>query len=436
LVTSDTLKTAIHLFDQQLRLLIKEKKADNYVLASVLSTLIHLDPFQAMGSGELGFLWITDILNSECQEDRRVGLVSGVVKLLGKYFFHKNPVYLVEPAWIPPLLRFLSLDGGSGATEPAHLIALRILTVSRGSADFGKMILPILTSQLVPTHPLQARRLALNIFERFASGWFSSQMENVPSKDLEGLVQTVGDPFQFPGPSFQHGGPFDPSKYNPTIATAVLIELASSDLWRDYLRPSNFASFEEIASTLDGKRTALRDMSLITLYRCPEFFRTAAKIVMAIKRLEELRCLNTAEVVIMWAWTFGAVNPADHDSWQLIGRDTLRFYQTYGMERMIALKQHVTSAIEVPLHRGFQSGAGDSDKLRVLKLLPKTVYGDSVYQILSQACHSRRLYQLFGYDPTTWKEAVGVEEVDEKTNALSGCSEALLSFMDWACDYP
>jgi hypothetical protein len=426
------LKTATLLFDQQLRLLIIGK-ADDYVLSSVLPALIHLDPFQAMGSGELGFLWITEILNSECQENRRVWLVSGVVKLLGKYFFHKNMVYFVKQAWIPPLLRFLSLDGGSGATEPAHLIALRILAISHGSADSCKMILPILTSSLLPTHPLQARLLALKIFINFASGWFSSQMENIPSNDLEGFVQAVGDPFKFPDLPLQDGEPVNPPNFNPAMATVVLVEFASSDLWRNHLRPSNFASFEEVASTWDGKRTALADMLIKTVGQWPEFLRTAAKTVMAIKRLEELQCLNTAEVVIMWAWTVGAVNPMDRDGWRLIGRATIRFYQTHGMERVIALKRHLADAIEVPLHMRFK---GDFDKLPVLKLLPETMFKDRTYLRLSRACQSRRLYQLFGCDPTTWKEAVGAEEVEEKTDAPSGCSVTPLPFMDWACDYP
>ena len=59
---------------------------------------------------------------------------------------------------------------------------------------------------------------------------------------------------------------------------------------------------------------------------------------MTVKYLEELQCPNTAEVVIMWAWTIGVVNPVDHDGWQLIGRDTLRFYQTRGMERLNRLE--------------------------------------------------------------------------------------------------
>jgi hypothetical protein len=53
-----------------------------------------------------------------------------------------------------------------------------------------------------------------------------------------------------------------------------------------------------------------------------ELLRTPAKIIAAIRRLEELQCLNTAEVVILWAWTAGVVNPADHDAWGLIERYT------------------------------------------------------------------------------------------------------------------
>jgi len=31
--------------------------------------------------------------------------------------------------------------------------------------------------------------------------------------------------------------------------------------------------------------------------------------------LEELQCPNAAEVVIVWAWTIGVVNPVDRDGW-------------------------------------------------------------------------------------------------------------------------
>ena len=440
------MKSAIHLFHRQLQLVIIEGKADHHDLTPALSALIHLDPFQVMGDGELGFLWITEILNSEYEEQQREWMTSEVVQSLGRHFFRTNPVSFidVEPAWIPPLLGYLSLNEKLDSTRSPGLVALRILATSPGYANFGPMILPILTSSLLPTHPLQARCLALNIFERFAFGWFSPQMGDVPSKDLERLVQAVGDPFQFPDLPLQDGKPVDPPNYDPMIATAVLIEFASSDLWRNHLRRSNFTSFEEIVSTRDGKRTALVCMLEMATYPWVEFLCTAPKISMAIRRLEELQCLNTAEVVIMWAWTAGVVNPVDHDTWQLIGRDTLRFYQTHGMERTIALGRHVTDKAMDPgqfrflveRHGGFRSGAWNFTELPVLKLLPDPASRWRTYLHLSQVCQLRRLYHLFGYDPTTWREAVGVEEVGEKTGVSPRHSVALAPSIDWACDYP
>jgi len=419
---------------------------DRQDLTLVLSTLIHLGPFRAMDSEEFGFMWITEILNSGYEEEWRERMASEVVGSLGKHLFCGDPASFVDvqPAWVPPLLGFLSLSGKIGTTRSSAFIALRILATCPVSADLCPMVLPILHSTLLPNHHPQARHLALNIFLKSMSGWFSSQMENVPSKDLERLVQAVGDPFKFPDLPPQDGKPVDPPHYNPTMTTAVLIEFASSDLWRNYLRHSNFTSFEEMASTLDGKRTALRDMLNMTIYRWPGFLRTAAKIVMAIKRLEELQCFNTAEVVIMWAWTVGVVDPVDHDTWRLIGRDTLRFYQTHGIERMSALRRQVANTAIPPgqswylieHHRGFQSEVGDFIKLPVVKLLPGVVSKDLIYLRLSQACQLRRLYHLVGYDPATWKEATAVAGVDKGMSVSSGRSVMPVLFVDWTCDYP
>ena len=439
---SDTLKTAIQLFHQQ----SQPEKADHLVLTSVLNTLIYLDPFQAMDSGELGFLWITEILNSGYQEQWRERMASGVVQSLGKHFFRKEPMHLIDmqPAWIPPLLGFLSLSEKVDSPKSSGFIALRILAASRGSADFGPVIVPILHSTLLPTDRLRARHLALNIFLKFVSGWFSLQMENVPNKDLERLVQAVDDPFQFPDLPLQDGKPIDPPDYNPMEAMAVLIEFASSDLWRNHLRRSNFTSFEETVSTKGGKGTALARMLKVTTDFLPGFLSTATEIAMAIRRLEELQCLNTVEVVIMWAWTVGVVNPVDHDGWQLIGRDTLRFYQTHGMERTTTLKRHITGGAmgswefwALVEHRGgFRSGAGNFIKLPVAKLLPETTSKDLTYLHLSRVCQLRRLYHLFGYDPVRWKEAVKVADVDEETGVSSGYSVIPASSANWGCDYP
>jgi len=450
LSTSDTLKMVIRLFHQQLQVVIARGEATPRVLTSILSTLIHLDPLQVMGSGELGFLWISEILNSGYREHERYQMASEVVQLLGRHFFeHPEPVSRVLPTWIPSILRFLSLCEEFVPSPPSPgFIALRILSTNRGSAHFGPMILSVLTSTLQPAHSLQARGLALNAFLRFTTGWFSSQIEKVPSKDLGKLLQAIGDPFQFPD-LLQDGKPVGPAVYKPMMATVVLIEFASSDLWRDHLRRPNFASCEEVVSTREGKRTALESMFDVARDLWPDFLCTPAKITMAIRRLEELQCLNTVEVVIMWAWTTGAVNLVDRDDWRLIGHDTLRFYQTHGIKRLAALKQHTITQPRQSRHMMFLTARCRTFSCQVGSALrpdptskPWLRSGDRYFAdfYITQACQLRRLYQLFGYDPTTWKEAVAVEGVEEETDMSPGRFAQPVPlvdpFVDWVCDYP
>jgi len=283
-----------------------------------------------MGTGERGFLWITEILNSRYPEGECYRIASQVVQLLGNHFYSKDlehPID-VQPAWIPPLVGFLSLHERLYTTDsPSYpgCIALRILSASRGSAHFGATILPFLTLALLPTHHHQSRSSALKVFHRFMSGWFSPQMENILDRDLENLLQAVGDPFQFTTDlPLQDGRPVGTADPEPTMAAVVLIKFASSDLWRNHLRRSNFTSCEEITSTEVGRRTVLGCM---TAHTWPEFLCTPPKVIAAIRRLEELQCSNTAEVVIMWARTAGVVNPLGHEAWGLIGRDVIPCYQ-------------------------------------------------------------------------------------------------------------
>jgi len=417
-----------------------EGKVDKNILSLVFSASIHLDPFQAMGSGELGFLWIAEILNSGYEEEWREWMAGQVVESLEKQYFPEDsvPSIRMQPAWIPFLLGFLSLSEKLDRREEHSLKALRILAISPPSTDFGATVLPILVSPLLPTHPLQSRRLALGVFDTFSPGWFSSQMEDVPNDDLDKLVQAVGDPFQSLDLPLQDGKPVDVLYYDPMMVATVLIRFASSDLWRNHLQRSNFTSLEEITSTWDGKKAALEYM---TYREPPESLLTATGVVMAIRRLEELQCPNTAEVLLMWAWTIGVVDPVDRDGWQLIGRDTLRFCRTRGTECLIALKQHIIDITEQSIHLVLIKCYGNSNmkdfvELPVLKLQPDFGSRDDTFLYLSQACQLRRLYQLFGYDPTTWKDAVAASEVGEKSDASLGRSVALSPSMDWACDYP
>jgi hypothetical protein len=345
---SDTLKTAIDLFSRQLQICIREGNVPERDLTSVLSTLTPLDPFQTTDAGDIGFSWVVEILNSSYPEDERYRMASTIVKLLGKYFYSELPERDpdVDPTWMLPLIGFLSLCEKFYSEEsPPYpgFITLRILSTSPKYPDIGAPILPILASILLPTHPIQSRSLALKVFYRLIPQWFSSQMENVSDEDLQKLLRAVGDPFQFtPDIPFQTGQPAFTANYEPIMAAIVLIEFASSDLWRNHLHRSNFVSCDEIMSTEKGKRTSLKRMLEVATYSWLEFLRTPMKIITAVGRLEELQCSNVAEAVIMWAWTAGIVDPTDHDGWRLITNRTLQFCRTNGMEFPTALKRHIT----------------------------------------------------------------------------------------------
>ena len=354
-------------------------------------------------------------------------------------------VYFVEPAWTSLLLKFLSLCEKFPTTEsPPHpgSIALRIL--SRCSHDnFDATHIPTLASMLSPDHPLQSRKLALAAFCRFAPQWFSPQMETVSGHRLNRLLQAVGDPLRFPPEPLQdQDGELErTTDYEPMEVVVVLIEFASSELWQSHLHPSNFASCEDIASTDD----TLRRMFGTALKKRPGFLCTPTEIVAAIRRLEELQCLHTAQVVIMWAWITGMADTMEQDGWKLVGGETLRFYRAHGTRSLAALKWCIING-DLKFQRTKLFAAryeGPPFRVRRSRRPSNLSYYQIPYQeewatdcVISQACRLRRLYHLFGYDPTTWEEAVGAGEANEKREAIPKHSATPDPFVGWECDYP
>jgi len=442
------------LFSQQLEMSIADGRADPQALTSVLSALDYLDRFQTTNSGMFGFPWITKILNSGYPDHVQYRIAAMVVQLIGKEIDARPPNYFY-PSWIPPLLGFLSLGEKfyTGRDPPyAGFTAFQILLRRRvdtdfGPTDYGATLLPILTSTLLPTHPLQSRSLSLMAFHRFMPWWFSQQIETVSNQNLNKLLQAVGDPFKFTDLPLEYGKPRGVAKYKPMLAAVILLEFASSDLWRDHLSSPNFTSFDELVSTDEGRTAALRCMLDTTTHTWPTFLRTPAKITAAIRRLEELQCLSTAEVVVLWAWTAGVVNVADRGAWKLIEWDTLEFYQAHGIERLAALKRHLICANRIVeaehlefLLQGVNYKGSPCRVERVRRPVTITEEVEEKYLVdlrVAQVCRLRRLYHLFGYDSVTWEEAVAVKEMGGEMDVTSGRSVIIpVQFMDCACDYP
>ena len=388
----------------------------------------------------MGFALIADILSSSFSEEHRYQIATFVVELLGNFLESWDYVVEILPAWMPPLLDFFFLSEKFYAAKSQPYpgsILLRILLAGTTFTDLGPAILPILSSVLLPTHPLQSRRLALKVFNECLPAWFSIQMQSVAVEDLNNLLHAVGDPFLFTwNTSLPNLRTLPPeSDYEPIRAAVILITFASSNPWRDYLHPSNFTTCEEFLSTGEGKRVAIIDMFTTVRGALPRLFWTAEKVAAAIERLEELQCLNTAEVVIMWAWTVGVLDVEDHDSWGMVERSAVSFYQTHGIGRLKGLKQHLTNNIPYHSDRLFRLHQNPLCRgARAQQLAPPGSLDQDAYIYISQVCQLRRLYYLFGHGPTTREERAADEEVGDEMDLSLTATPA--SFVDWACDYP
>ena len=430
------METAIHFLHDRLRTVIREGTEGGYNAPySILPALSHFHPSQVAPIGELCFSWITDILNSKYAVPWQYRLAGEVVELAWKHinyqFQFSKSAFHIRDAWIPPLLGFLQLSEEFYATDlplaPAA-IALRIVSIGDVYDNLVPTVLPILISTLLPTHPLKSRRAALKIFSR----WFSTKMGNVLDRNRARLLQAVGDPFQFTPdlpPLHQLT-----DEYEPMDAAVNLIVFASSDLWKHHLRHLNFTSCEDIISTEEGRSTALRIMSHKATWL--GILHTPAGIIAAIKRLEELQCPNTAEVVLMWAWMVWIVNDVDHDAWWLIGHKTLAFYQTHGIGRLRTLSRQImigSTYRPPPCNPQPCQADGVRSPARVAGV-ERLFNVDLSYSLLARMCRLRRLYQLFGCSSLTmWNEMVAEENVEEVSVARSGAPP---QFMDYACDYP
>ena len=164
----------------------------------------------------------------------------------------------------------------------------------------------------------------------------------------------------------------------------------------------------------------------------------------ALRRLKEMECWNTAEVVVQWAWAGGSLGVTDHNVWKDIEHETLEFYRTRGVDRLGSLSRHIKESTygsvgdqntpckvtgvrrPVHLHVGREGISGTS--------------GVGMRKI-SKACQLKRLYQLFELDPTTWEQVIAAGKSDEKPSGggnLGGEGQSMppVQFLYSMCDYP
>ena len=297
---------------------------------SLLTALGWLDLSQVTNFHEACALWLRQILDSGYPERMQYSMASSVVVFFAKTIdspLSKRHIR-VHSTTLRPLSDFLLLSNKLYPTEfplnplPPHQGAIALHMLSIGMVDLHPdlmlhstltpAILQILTLAPPPTHLLQSRISALRLFQGTGPGWFSTQAEAFSNVEREKLLRAVGDPFRFtPDPPPQDGQPQVTTFHDPIGTTALLIEFALSDLWRDHLHPSNFASCEELLSTEKGRDHFFRKTSR---HGMDHWVRRVNGFTSALRRLEEMECWNTAEVVVARAWTNGLVDVTDHEA--------------------------------------------------------------------------------------------------------------------------
>ena len=238
-------------------------------------------------------------------------------------------------------------------------------------------------------------------------------MATILNESLDSLVQAVGDPFECPDLPLHYKQPGEAGNYEPMMIVVILIEFASSTVWRNHLHRSNFISCEKLLDTENGRRNALSCMMKTAADRLwKKFLDTPVKICAAVERLEELECLKTAEAVILWAWTTGVVKEGDCQGWRLIGRITSKFYRmdedgVYG--RLATLRRHLTDNDETMErdHRKFllRKTISEFPPCRVKRLRKFVIVNDEMKEEhvgdlrISQVCQAIKLNQC-----ATWRE--------------------------------
>ena len=321
-------------------------------------------------------------------------MASSAVILLGKRFdpppWTESPSDIRATA-IRPLLDFLQLNERHPPEHPPPypgIIALQAVLATAEHEYFDPAVLPVLTCTLPSTHPPQLRTLALRFFQQPGFDWCSSSAEVFSDMDRASLLEAVGDPFQFTqDPSYWDTESSTTAPYEPMQTVALLIEFASSNLWQDHLLSSNFASCEEVISAEEGRALAFRCMTERSFIRT-RLLNSVSRLLLAIRRLQELECWDTAGVVVEWTWTKinDDTKAANHDTHEPMAREALVHFHLRQMQRKGTLLRRIreeTSLINADLTN------------------------------VSQACQLRGLYQLLGCNSVMWEETAAVGKVDE-----------------------
>lgn len=419
-------------------------------LRSILSSLFHVGLHELPGFHPFCFTWLEVVLDSGYPAIDKYELAGLILLLLhdkaGRMWSGQRSKLEFPHAMV--LVRFLLLHEGckKADVKPKNrgwefnsftnflphptTIALRLLLgTPRDTLIFP--VLFVITPALQQNRRHNTRAVALRLFNRHRRWFFWPMVKNLLPIHRAELLRAVGDPFDptaipyvagFSGKQELDIG----DTYLFTKVMGLLLALSSSDVWRDYLHPTNFASCDTIMAGevhVSNTITYFSNWSDVLKGSGDSNF---SGLMLGVNRLKQLRCHSAVKLILLSLWSTPITPLYDQEVWRWVERQTLELFSTRGEEHLgifVSQIKKTYGGAMIDLVAKLKHFDGENDLLDVTSPFRVGGVGRRVRTKDSQnvgawgsdcnfytMCQLRRLYRLLGHDPTSTPTAGAPQE--------------------------
>ena len=409
-------------------------------LRSTLSTLLHVGLHDLPDFHSFCFTWLEAVLDSNYPDTDKYEL-SGLILLFlndkarGMWSGDRNE--LEFPHYPMVLARFLLLheDWGIPGVFPTDrswefnafavlphpaIIALRLL-LGTPKDTFIPPVFMAITPALQENQLCSTRAAGLRLFDCHRHWLFSPVIENIPPTHRAELLEAVGDPFDLSAVPYLIG----PGRaqvrdigdtYLPAKVMGLLLALTSSDTWRDYLHPTNFASCDVVMTRGEHTRDIITFFSGWSSVLKGPGDNNFSGLMLGVNRLKQLRCHSAVKLILLSLWSTPITPLYDQEVWRWVERQTLELFSARGEEHLNTFVPHIKTMYGeamVSLVAELKHTGGESDPPNVGPPLrvggvgrhartkdPQNVGPQDSGASFYTMCQLRRLYRLLGHDPT------------------------------------
>ena len=416
---------------------------DPLSLRLVLCTLFYVGLQDLQDFRPYCFEWLDAILDSDYPDADKYELAGLTLLFLhekAKEMWNGDRTKLEFPRYATVLARFLLLhekcrregiepkNNRGWEFDPlvvsrAHpaTIALQILL----GTPKHTLILPIF---LVIIPALQydqwrnTRAVALKLFNRHRHWLFSPMIENLLPTHRAELLRAIGDPFDLYASTHlaildrTRSGETEDARLSAKV-TALLLALTSSDMWRDHLHPTNFASCDAIMAEDEHLPNTITYFSNWSSALKGPGGNNFSGLMVGINRLKRLRCHSAVKLILLSLWSRPITPLYDQEVWRWVERQTLELFSTRSEEHLglfVSQIKEVYGKAMVNLVTQLKRSGGENGLPDVGSPSRVDRVGGSVWTMdpkdpelwdwesrFYTMCQLRRLYRLLGHDPTS-----------------------------------